>query len=100
MEVDKLTGVTSKPYDDIGLAFQDLLNGQINAIICDSPVARSYVNKYSDKIKTVGAMFTTESYGIAFAKSQTALQAKINKALAAVKKDGLIDQYAAKWLEK
>jgi polar amino acid transport system substrate-binding protein len=100
MEVDKLSGVTSKPYDDIGLAFQDLLNGQINAIICDSPVAKSYVNKNSDKLKIVGDMFTTESYGIAFAKSQTALQTKINKALAAVKKAGLIDQYAAKWLEK
>jgi polar amino acid transport system substrate-binding protein len=100
MEVDKLSGVTSKPYDDIGLAFQDLLNGQIDAIICDSPVARSYVNKNSAKLKTIGEMFTTESYGIAFAKSQTDLQTKINKALAAVKKDGLIDQYAAKWLEK
>jgi polar amino acid transport system substrate-binding protein len=100
MEVDKLTGVNSKPYDDIGLAFQDLLNGQIDAIICDSPVARSYVNKNAEKLKTIGEMFTTESYGIAFSKTQTALQAKINKALAAVIKDGKVAQFAAKWLEK
>jgi polar amino acid transport system substrate-binding protein len=100
MEAEKLTGVTLKPYDDIGLAFQDLMNGQIVAIICDGPVATSYVNKNSDKLKTIGEMFTTESYGIALAKSQTDLLAKINKALAAIKKNGLIDQYAAKWLAK
>jgi polar amino acid transport system substrate-binding protein len=100
MEVEKLTGCTLKPYDDIGLAMQDLMNGQIVAVICDSPVGNGYVSKNSDKLKTIGQMFTTESYGIAFAKDQTALQAKVNKALAAVKKAGLIDQYAAKWLEK
>ncbi len=99
MEVDTLSNVTSKPYDDIGLAFTDLMNGQISAVICDSPVASAYVKKYSDKLKTVGEMFTTESYGIALAKGQTELLEKINKALAAVKKAGLIDQYAAKWLE-
>jgi len=46
----------------------------------------------------IGEMFTTESYGIAFAKSQTDLQAKINQALAKVKEKGLIDEYAQKWL--
>lgn len=97
-EVKALSNCTDKPYDDIGLAFQDLMNGQIIAIICDAPVASNYVNKYPDKLKTIGEMFTTESYGIAFAKSQTELQAKINKALAAIKEKGLIDEYADKWL--
>ncbi len=97
MEVDKLD-VTSKPYEDIGLAMQDLMNGQIDAVICDSPVGANYVNKNPDKLKMIGEMFTTESYGIAFAKSQTDLQAKINQALAKVKEKGLIDEYAQKWL--
>jgi polar amino acid transport system substrate-binding protein len=100
MEVEKLTGVTLKNYDEIGLAFQDLMNGQISAVICDSPVAASYVNRNPDKLKIVGDMFTTESYGIALAKGETDLLAKINKALASVKSEGLIDQYAKKWLEQ
>jgi polar amino acid transport system substrate-binding protein len=100
MEVDALTNCTSKPYDDIGMAFQDLMNGQIIAVICDAPVATSYVSKNSEKLKTIGEMFTTESYGIAFAKAKTDLRDKINKALAEIKKQGLIDQYAAKWLTK
>jgi polar amino acid transport system substrate-binding protein len=98
MEVEKLAGCTLKPYDDIGLAMQDLMNGQIVAVICDGPVGKNYVNKNSAKLKTIGDLFTTESYGIAFAKSQTALRDKINKALAKIKAQGLIDQYASKWL--
>jgi polar amino acid transport system substrate-binding protein len=100
MEVEKLTGVTLKNYDEIGMAFQDLMNGQIVAIICDSPVAYGYVNANPDKLKTVGEMFTTESYGIAIAKGQDDLLKKVNAGLAAIKAEGLIDEYAAKWLEK
>jgi polar amino acid transport system substrate-binding protein len=98
MEVEKLAGCTLKPYDEIGLAFQDLMNGQVVAVICDSPVGTGYVSQNPDKLKTIGQMFTTESYGIAFSKGNEDLQKKINTALAAVIKDGKIDEYAAKWL--
>jgi polar amino acid transport system substrate-binding protein len=98
MEVEKLPNCTLKPYDAIGLAFQDLLNGQVVAVICDSPVGTGYVNQNPTKLKTIGEMFTTESYGIAFSKGNEDLQKKINTALAAVIKDGKIDEYAAKWL--
>jgi polar amino acid transport system substrate-binding protein len=98
MEVEKLAGCTLKPYDEIGLAFQDLMNGQVVAVICDSPVGTGYVSQNSDKLKTIGEMFTTESYGIAFSKGNEDLQKKINTALAAVIKAGKIDEFAAKWL--
>jgi polar amino acid transport system substrate-binding protein len=99
IEVQKIKAATSKPYDDIGLAFQDLMNGQIQAVVCDNPVAMQYVNKNADKIKTVGTTFTDESYGIAVAKGKTDLLAKINAGLKAVKSEGLIEQYSKKWLK-
>lgn len=99
IEVQKIKAATSKPYDDIGLAFQDLMNGQVQAVVCDNPVALLYVGKYSDKIKAVGAVFTDENYGIAVAKGKTDLLKKINDGLKAVKSEGLIDQYAKKWLK-
>ena len=70
IEVDKIAGATSKPYDDIGLAFQDLMNGQVDAVVCDNPVALLYVNKNSDKLKTAGTAFTDEQYGIAVANGK------------------------------
>jgi polar amino acid transport system substrate-binding protein len=100
MEVEKIETATLKTYDDIGLAFQDLMNGQIDAVVCDNPVALGYVGKNPDELKTVGDIFTDENYGIAVAMGNTELLAKINAGVAAIKSEGLLEQLSEKWLEK
>ena len=97
IEVNNIAGATAKPYDDIGLAFQDLMNGQVDAVVCDNPVAVNYVATNTTKIKTVGAVFTDEQYGIAVANGKTALLAQINDGLAKVKADGELHTIAVKW---
>jgi polar amino acid transport system substrate-binding protein len=87
-----------KTYNQIGLAIQDLLNGQIDAVICDTPIADSYVNKNASTLKIVGDALTTENYGIAVNKNDPELLAKINQGLAAVKAAGTIDTLVTKWL--
>ncbi|HEX7975300.1 MAG TPA: basic amino acid ABC transporter substrate-binding protein [Anaerolineales bacterium] len=98
IEAAKINGAVVKTYDDVGLAFQDLINGQIDAVIADNPLALGYVGKNPAKIKTVGTVFTEEMYGIAICKDKTDLQAKINQGLAAVKSAGLIDELTKKWI--
>jgi polar amino acid transport system substrate-binding protein len=100
IEAKKISGATVKTYDDIGLAFQDLMNGQIDAVIADNPLALSYVGKNPDKLKNVGGIFTQENYGIAIAKGKTDLLAKINSGLKKVIADGKITELSKKWLEK
>jgi polar amino acid transport system substrate-binding protein len=97
MEVDKMPGVTLKNYDEIGLAFQDLMNGQIVAVVCDNPVAAQYVVTNPDKLKTVGTVFTDEYYGIAVAKGKTDLLKKINDGLKKVLDEGIIQELEQKW---
>jgi ABC-type amino acid transport substrate-binding protein len=97
-EVEKIAGAELKTYDDIGLAYQDLMNGQIDAVIADNPLAWGYEDKNPDKLKTVGEVFTSENYGIAICKNKEDLQAKINSGLKAVKAEGLIDDLIDKWL--
>ncbi len=97
-EVDKIAGATLKTYDDIGLAMQDLMNGQIDAVISDNPLAMGYANANPDKLKTVGAVFTSEYYGIAVCKDQPELLERINEGLAKVKAEGRIDELILKWL--
>jgi len=100
MEVEKIPAATLKTYDDIGLAFQDLMNGQINAVVSDNWLALGYVAKNQDKLKAAGDIFTSENYGIAVAKGKTELLAKINAGLKAVKSEGLIEELSQKWIEK
>jgi polar amino acid transport system substrate-binding protein len=100
MEVEKVKAATLKTYDDIGLAFQDLMNGQINAVVSDNWLALGYVAKNPNALKAAGPVFTSENYGIAVAKGKTDLLAKINAGLAAVKADGTIEKLSKKWIEK
>ncbi len=97
-EARKIQGANVKTYDDVDQAIKDLLNGQLDAVIADNPLALGYVAKNPDLLKTAGPVFTNESYGIAVCKTNSNLLAKINKGLAAVKSEGLIDQLTQKWL--
>ena len=97
-EVEKIAGAILKTYDDIGLAMQDLMNGQIDAVISDNPLAMGYANVNPDKLKTVGAIFTSEYYGIAVCKTKPELLERINEGLAKVKAEGLIDELILEWL--
>ena len=98
-EIDKIDAATLKTYDDIGLAFQDLINGQIVAVVCDNPLALDYVKENPDKLKTVGEAFTDEYYGIAIAQANEDLVDPINAAIAALKAEGKFEELSKKWLE-
>jgi polar amino acid transport system substrate-binding protein len=103
-EIDKVkdTGVKEKTYDEIGLAFEDLANGRVDAVVCDTPVAAQYALQnpnYKGKLKIVGQPFTEEYYGVAVKKGNTKVLDLIN---AGLKKVLGTDQYKAiekKWLK-
>jgi len=98
IEAQKIENVTYKPYDSYDLAFLDLANGQVDAVVADNPVAVRYVNANSDKLKTVGEVFNSEQYGIAVCKDKTELLTKLNKALGEVIGAGYIDELVAKYM--
>lgn len=100
-EITKAANITLKSYDELGLAIEDLANGRIDAVICDTPIAADYVLKreeYREKLKIVGDPFTEEFYGIAVAKGNTELLARINEALKAIRESGELKALEDKWL--
>lgn len=98
IEAKKIDGVTYKPYDTYDLAFLDLANGQIDAVIADYPTALGFIGK-NPQLKYVGEVFTDESYGIAVCKNKAdQLLPLLNKALAELKTDGTIKALEIKWL--
>ncbi len=98
IEIGKIAGAKLKTYDSFDLAFQDLINGQIDAVIADNPLALGYVGKNADKLKIVGDVFTSESYGVAICNKKADLVQKINQGIAAVKQDGTLDKLTQKWI--
>jgi polar amino acid transport system substrate-binding protein len=100
IEAEKIKGAQYKAYDTIDLAFLDVMNGQLDAVIADNPLAIGFVGKNAEKLKVVGDVFTDENYGIAVCNKQPELLDKINKALAEVIKEGGVDKLTTQWLAK
>lgn len=98
IEARKIENVNYKPYDTYDLAFLDLANGQVDAVIADYPTALGFIGQNPDRLQTVGEVFTEESYGIAVCKNREDLIAPINAALQALKDEGKIAELEQKWL--
>jgi polar amino acid transport system substrate-binding protein len=104
-EIDKVkaaSNITEKTYDEIGLAFADLANGRIAAVVCDNPTAAQYAlqnDTYKGKLKIVGDRFTEEFYGVAVKKGNTKVLDVINAGLKKVLDSGANKAIEAQWLK-
>lgn len=101
MEIDKNSEIKKKTYDELGLAVEDLANGRIDAIICDTPIAADYAlqsSEYRGKLQIVGAPLTEEFYGIAVKKGNTVVLNRINDGLKKVLESGINKDLEDKWL--
>ena len=88
-------------YDQIELAIEDLADGRLDAVVCDSPIAAHYVlqdPKYKTILKMAGDIFTTEQYGIAVKKGNTEILDLINNGLKKIQEKGIDKELEAKWL--
>ncbi len=100
-EIEKVEGVKMKTYDEIGLAFEDLINGRIHGVVADTPVAADFAlqnEDYREKLKIVGEPFTEEYYGIAVRKGNTEVLDLINKGLDGVLGTSTYENIEKKWL--
>lgn len=104
-EIDKVKDanqIKEKTYDEIGLAFEDLMNGRIDGVVVDTPTAASYAlqnDKYKGKLKTVGAPLTEEYYGVAVKKGNQKVLDLLNAGLKKVMDSGANKAIEDKWLK-
>jgi arginine/lysine/histidine/glutamine transport system substrate-binding and permease protein len=94
-----IPGIQIRSFDSAPLALQELLNGNVDAVINDAPVTLYAINTGNLKgIKVVEQLLTEEFYGIAMAKDSPNL-ALINDALDRVLKNGTYAQIYQKWFK-
>ncbi|MCS7111141.1 MAG: basic amino acid ABC transporter substrate-binding protein [Ignisphaera sp.] len=68
-----------KSYDSYVLAVKDLVNGRLDAVVIDTPVARSFAESYDIVVSCI--VETGEKYGLAVRKNDTELLNNLNKVL-------------------
>jgi len=99
--IQDISGATLKEYDTIDLALLDLANGNIDAVVVDTPVAADYAlaaDTFKGKLKIVGEPFTEEYYGVVVPKGDDALLKLFNEGLKKVQVSGVYDTIYAKWI--
>jgi polar amino acid transport system substrate-binding protein len=97
-------GVVPQSYDEIGLAMQDLLNGNISGVVCDDPVAANYAKQKENfrEVLKIGSLIETgdaEYYGIAVRKGSGDLLELINEGISKVKQKGIDEELKKKWIQ-
>ncbi len=94
--VKDIKGLTTKTYDDILMAFEDLKAGRIDAVMADSYLGYSYAKKNEGYI--VGFVAETgEKLGMAFAKESPNLLTAVNGALKTLIEDGTYNSIYKTW---
>ena len=89
-----------KTFGDNVTALMDLSTGRLEAVVVDEVVGRYYVAKKPQDYAVLQDHFGTEDYGVGVRKDDTALQGRIDTALAEMKKDGAAAKIAEQWFGK
>jgi polar amino acid transport system substrate-binding protein len=98
MMAQKTEGLQVFSYDNIGAAFIDMANGNLDAVLNDYPTTQAYIRSHGSA-KTVGEILSKEQYGIALRKGSNELRDKINRALDSLKANGTYRDIHMKWFD-
>jgi polar amino acid transport system substrate-binding protein len=97
-ELKKISGARPKVYPAADQAFDELINGLIDAVVADNAQALGYIGVRANGLKIVGDAFAGSNYGIAVCGQHPELLQKINAGLAAVRADGTLDKLTQEWI--
>lgn len=89
-------GIEVRGYDSQTTIYDDLVNGRLDFVLLDHPVA-VYYGDPDPRLKSVGRPVGELSYGIAIRKSDRLLLAQINQALAEIRKEGILRDIYDRW---
>lgn len=98
VETGSVTNCVSVTNEKVTTCFEQLANGEVDVILCDSTVADGYVAKEPDvyKIAYVDSD-EVENFGIAMKKGDTVMADAINEALQNLKDSGFLAECQSKW---
>ncbi len=94
--LEKAGGISLRSYDDETNAYSDLVNGRLDAVMLDAPIALYYAVPDA-RLKLVGRPIGELSYGIAIARGHEALRQQIDDGLEAMRRDGELRRILARW---
>lgn len=95
-------GIRARTYDDQQGPYLDLVQGQVDAVLMDLPIAvyvtrKSRYNPVALDVKLVGNIFGRGQYAIAVKKDNEALKKELDDALTRLEAKGKLREIYEKW---
>ena len=95
---DGFANIEGKGYDTAVLAVEDMINGNLYAVVVDEGPANA-IAKEKSGVKVIDVKLTDEEYAFVMKKGNKTLQDKFNEFIAKVKADGTYDAIEAKYYQ-
>ncbi len=89
-----------KNFGDNVTALMDLSTGRLDAVVVDEVVGRYYTSKKPGEYRILAENLGAEEYGVGIRLEDTALLAKLDETLEAMRADGTAKTIYAKWFEE
>lgn len=86
-----------KVFNTVDVVMMELASGGVDAVINDLPVTEAFIAKQPDKIKIVGDVLESDSYGFAVGKGNEELLDMINAGLKNVIENGKFEELKAQY---
>jgi polar amino acid transport system substrate-binding protein len=86
----------STTYENYVLAIEDLVNGNTDAVIIDTPVAETFIQ--DRPVAMAFTIETNEQYGFGVQEDASEVQGALNDGLAAVRENGTYEELESEWL--
>lgn len=98
IETGSVTDCVPVTNEKVTTSFEQLKNGEVDVVLCDSTVADGYVANNPDLYKIAYLdQVEPEEFGVAIKKGDTAMADAINAALAELEAEGYMADATAKW---
>lgn len=95
---DGFSNITGTGYDTAVLAVNDMLNGNLYAVVVDEGPANTIASAI-EGVKVVDVKLTDEEYAFVLQKGNTELQTKFNAFIKKIKDDGTYNAIEAKYYQ-
>lgn len=96
MEAKKIPHASVVSFDAIGSAFRDLQNGNLDAVIADTPTARLFIRDHPG-LRLAGAPLTREEFGMAVRPSDGRFLEALNQVLRELRENGERARLETQW---
>ncbi len=96
--VERIGEIGVRPYDELHPAFIDLVEGRLDAVVCDLLTAVAHRRDVEPSLRILDDRLTDDLYGIVLRKGEHGFLDRVNEGLHLLRQEGILRELEDHWL--